>query len=287
MLLVFIAPRSHTTSAQRKDKKDAPQTQAAAPPLVRTTSRHESRRLGYGGTVTILGAPTGSITIEAWPKSEVDITAEIELRAGTEEELSQLAAVNSFILDEEVNHLRLITTGTHDKAFMKRAARGFPKKLLGLPWKIDYRIRVPAFADLEINAGRGAINLSGVEGEISLMAVESDARLVLTGGYVKATIERGSLNVRLASRSWRGSGADIRIATGDLNVEFPAGMSIDINAEVLRSGRIENSYAELAPRERTTATPRSLRARIGAGGPLLTFTVADGTLRFTRAKESE
>ena len=282
VLLVFAGliacPHISTSYAQQ---------QAAAALLTRTTTRHEKRRFGYGGSLTLIGPPNGSITIEAWPRSEVDITADIELRAGTEEELSQLAVVNGFILDEEVNHLRILTTGTHDKAFMKRAARNFPKKLLGLPWKIDYRIRVPAFTDLEISAGSGPLTLTGVEGAIRIMAVESKADLTLTGGYVMATIERGSVNVRMTTRSWRGAGADIRLASGDMNFELPASASVDINADILRSGQIENSYNGLEPRDRTAFTPRSMRARAGAGGPTLSFTVADGTLRIKQRTESE
>lgn len=270
--------------AQQKNKRDAAATTAdaaasATPALTRTTTRHEVRRFGHGGSLTILGAPTGSITIEAWPRSEIDITADIELRAETEEDLARLSQVNSFLLDEDVNHLRILTTGTHDKKFMRRVAKDFPKKLLGLPWKIDYHLRVPASVDLEIDVGRGAFNLIGVEGAIRFTAVESDAKLTLTGGTVTATVGRGSINVNLAARNWRGRGADIRLATGDLTVELPASFSADIDASILRSGQIENSYAALAPRERTTSTPRSIKARAGVGGPTLTFTVGDGTLR--------
>ena len=237
--------------------------------------------------MTIIGAPTGSITIEAWPRSEVDITADIELRANTEEDLAQLAIVNNVLIDTDVNHVRILTTGTHDKSFMKRAARNFPKKLLGLPWRVDYRIRVPASIDMEINAGNGPFTLTGVEGSIRVMAAQSDARLVLTGGHVIATIERGSINVELAARSWRGAGADIRLATGDINVELPSGSSFDIDADVLRLGQIENSYPGLGPRdENRPRTPRSLRARAGAGGPTVAFTIGDGTLRIKQRKES-
>jgi hypothetical protein len=282
-LLLLAIPSSR---AQQKDKKDAPQPQAAQQ-LTRSTTRHETRRFGYGGSVTLIGAPNGSVTIEAWPRNEVDITADIELRAGTEEELSQLAAVNGFLLDEEVNHLRILTTGTHDKAFMKRNAKNFPKKLLGLPWKIDYRIRVPVNTDLEVNAGSGPFKLTGVEGTIRIMLVEAKADLTLAGGYVQATIARGTVNVRMTERSWRGAGVDIRLASGELNLELPPSASVDINADVLRTGAIERAYEGLEPQERTTFSPRSIRARAGAGGPTLALTVADGTLRIKQRTETE
>ncbi len=278
--LLLVSP----ATVLSQQKKEATTAAAALAPqaLKRTTTRHEVRRFGYGGSLTLLGAPAGSITIEAWSRSEVDITADIELQAGTEEDLTRLAAVNGFLLDEDVNHLRILTTGTHDKTFMRRAAKDFPKRLLGLPWKIDYHIRVPASTDLEIDAGRGAFNLTGVEGEIRYNALESDAKLTLTGGSVGVTVGRGTINIALATRNWRGRGAEIRLAIGDITVELPAGLSADINADILRSGQIENSYPALEPRERTSITPRSIKVRAGVGGPVLGFTVGDGTLRIKK-----
>jgi hypothetical protein len=266
-------------SAQQKEKgaQATPQTM-----LVRTTTKHEARRFGYGSSLTIVGAPVGSIIIEAWNKSEVDITADIELHAATEADLALLSTLNTFTLDEDANHIRILTTGTHDKAFMKRVAKKFPKSLLNLPWKIDYHIRVPAACDIEIDAGHGPISLAGVEGEISLRASESDAVLTLTGGVVRATIGIGSVKVNLAARSWRGAGALVELARGDLTVELPAGFNADINASILRSGQIENSYEALVPQERTTFTPQLIKGRAGSGGATLNFQVADGTLKIKK-----
>lgn len=259
---------------------NAPPSPSRTPLLKRTTTRHEIRRLDYGGMLTIYGAPEGSISIEAWAKNEVDITADIELSADTEDELARLANVNGFIVDDDVNHIRLITTGTHDRKFMKSAARDFPKKLLAMPWHVDYRIRVPALTDLEIYAGRGALTLSGVEGALRLNAGESaPASFSFTGGDAEATIQRGAVQLRVGARNWRGRGLNIRLGSGDLTVTLPASFSGDINAEVLRTGRVVNAYAGLAARERTQPTERSLQGRAGAGGASLSFIVGDGTLR--------
>ncbi|HEX8846807.1 MAG TPA: hypothetical protein VF791_19345 [Pyrinomonadaceae bacterium] len=279
ILLALLFPVCALTV--RAQKKDGPPPQSP-PALKRTTARHEVRRFVYGSSLTIVGAPAGSITIEAWPKNEVEITADVELHANTEADLALLAAVNNFTVDEDVNHLRILSTGTHDKAFMRRVAKKFPKHLLNLPWKIDYRIRVPPVCDLEIDAGRGPISLSGVEGAISLKALESDATLALTGGAVTATIGAGKVKVNLAQRSWRGAGAIIQLALGEMTVELPSGFSGDINADVLRSGQIENNYDELVPQERTSFSTRAMRGRAGAGGATLSFKVTDGTLRITK-----
>ncbi len=265
-----------TVSSSHAQQKSA--VAGTRPLLTRTTTKQETFRLGYGGTVTIIGAPQGSISIEGWSKSEVTVTADIELKAETEEDLNRLATVNGFLLDDDLNHVRVLTTGTHDKVFMRRVARNSPKKLLGLPWKIDYRIRVPAVTDLEINAGRGPINLKGVEGAIRLSATESETELALTGGTVSVTVASGKVALRIPVRSWRGGGADVRVAAGELAIELPAGFNGDIDAEILRVGRIENAFTELQSRERPGITDKVIRARAGAGGAFFKFTIGDGTI---------
>ena len=278
---LLLSATASTSAQKNKNVANAP----VAPLLTRTVSRHEVRRFGYGGTVTVVGAPRGSITIEGWSKSEVDITAEIEVQAATEEDLARLAAVNGFIIDDEGNHLSLLTTGMHDKSYMRKAAKSFPKQLLGLPWKIDYRVRIPVSTQLEINGGVGPISVSGVEGVITLSAPQTKATLTLTGGVVTGTIAAGTVNVRIPVRSWRGSGVDIQLASGEINVELPAGFNGDIDADILHSGKIENAYPGLETRDRTVFSEQTIHARAGAGGAFLRFKVGAGTIRLTKSAQ--
>lgn len=279
----LILPEVFNCSAALAQSKTATVRSNPAPLLTRSTTRQESLQFGYGGTVTVVGAPQGSISIEGWNRSEVAITAEIEWRAETEDDLNRLATVNSFVFDEEVNHLRILTTGTHDRRFMRRVAKDFPKRLIGLPWKLDYKIRVPTYTDLEIDAGSGPLYLSSVEGMIRLTAAETETKLFLTGGTISATIASGKANVNFLARSWRGAGAEIRLASGELTIEFPAGFNGDIDASILRSGKIEENYGGLVPRERNGITAQRVKARCGAGGALFQFTVGDGMIFFKKA----
>jgi hypothetical protein len=272
---------------QSSERKGAPAVAQAAPLLKRTTTRREVRRLGFGGSLTIYGAPVGSVTIEGWSKGEVEITAEVEQSADTEENLNRLAALNGFTLDEDMNHIRLTTVGTHDRKYLKRAARDLPKELAAMPWKIDYRVRVPASVDLELYTGRGALTVTGVEGALRVNAGDGPTDFTLAGGDVEATLRSGTVSVRVPARSWRGRGMSVRLASGELNVELPAGFSGDVDAEVLHAGRVENSYAGLAPREQTQATERSLKGRAGQGGAPLSFTVGEGTIRIMQVSSKQ
>jgi hypothetical protein len=288
ILLFALASLLPVPSPVTQKSKQTNNQQTAAPNitlLTRSTRRRESSRFSHGGTVTLVGAPRGAVTVEGWNRNEVEVTAEIELKAETEAELDRLAKVNNFVFDVDLNHISILTVGTHDRAYMKKSAKDFPKKLLNLPWRIDYRLRVPANTDLEISAGYGPLKVSAVEGAMRLSATESETSLTLTGGTVSTTITAGHVTLAIPSRSWRGAGADIRVATGVLNIELPPGFSGDIDADVLRNGKIVNTYEELAAREKPGITERTVRARAGGGGAYFKFTVGDGTVNIKRSGE--
>lgn len=262
------------------------QTSAAAQTttalIKRTTYKNEKIDFGAGGTLTIVGAPNGSITIEGWQKNEVEISAEIEVQAETETDLARLAAVNGFVVDQDFGHIRILSVGTNDKNYIKRIDKKFPKNLLDKPFRVDYHIKVPTFCDLEINGGRGDFNLSKVEGAMQIRFLEGNSEMNLTGGAIDAVFGGGSVSVNIASRNWRGRHADIQLATGSLNVQFLPNTNADINASVLRTGKIENSIEALKPRDqRAKFTEKTVIARYGNGGATLGFTVGDGTLKIS------
>lgn len=247
----------------------------------RTTYKTETAELGAGGTVTITGAPNGSITIEGWSKNEVEISAEIELQGANEADLAEIAKVSGFLVDQSFGHIRIMSVGTHDKEYLKKVAKKFPKRLLNSPLKIDYKIKVPSYCDLDINSGTGDLTLAKVEGAMLIKAFEGNASLNLTGGTVNATFGKGNVDVKINSRSWRGRQATVQVASGTLNVQLPNNMNAEIDASVLREGKIENSLTAIKPRNRTQFNEKMMLAKAGNGGATLSFTVGDGTLKMS------
>ncbi len=253
--------------------------QETKPLIKRTAFKTETVEFGVAGTVSIVGAPQGSITVEGWGKNAVEITAEVEMQAENEADLTELAKVNGFVIDNDFGHIRITSVGTHDKNYLKRVSKKFPKKLLGLPFKIDYVIRVPAYSDINIDGGNGDLNLSNVEGTMRINFLESNAKLNLIGGTVIATVGKGDVTVVIPNRSWRGRSADVQLASGNMIVQLPLNLNANIDAEVLRAGQVENVLTNLKPRERTKFTEKSILAKAGNGGAPFTFTVGDGNLK--------
>lgn len=256
--------------------------------LKKTTYKTETVDFGPGGTLSIKGAPKGSITIESWNKPEIEIAAEIEIQAPTEADLAQLATVNSFIVDSSFNITRVTSVGTFDKDYMKRTAKKFPKTLLGMPFKIDYKIKVPRYCDINVAGGEGDFSLTGVDGSVIVNYLNTNAKLNLIGGSLQATFGGGTVDVTIPTRSWRGRFADIQLTTGTMNVQLPLSFNAEVNASILRTGQIENTFAELKPKTRTAQfTEKSVVAKAGNGGVPLKFTVGDGTLKISEVKQNK
>lgn len=289
-LVTFISCAAIFAQNAERDKKNAGNAAtASAPTLTRTTTRRETKRLGYGGALTLLGAPEGSVTIESWQRPEIEIIAEIELHANTEEDLTQLARVTNFAINSDSpNNVIIATTGTHDRKFMK-TVRDFPKRLLNASWKIDYRLKVPASVDLSVYAVRGAVSIAGIEGDVRVQASDGDMTLMISGGALQATLTRGTMLFRPTQRSWRGRGAELNLATGTMTVELPASFNAEIAGSVLRTGTVENSYAEAVETNLVNAAndARNVRGRLGAGGAAFIFNVGDGTLRIGKVKDEQ
>jgi len=246
----------------------------------RTVYKSDKLDFGVGGTLAVVGAPNGSIRIEGWSNREIEISAVIEMQAPTEADLNTLAKVTGFITQESLGRTGIVSVGTHDKKYVKSIDKKFPKTLYGLPFKVDYVIKVPKYCDLQIDGGKGGLSITGVEGNMKINYLDSDAKIELVGGGILATIGTGDLEVTIPSRSWRGRFADIQIANGNMSLNLPTGLNAEFDAMILRTGKIENGFSGFVPRTRKTEfTDKSIVGKSGSGSIPLKFTVGDGTMK--------
>ncbi|MCO6511875.1 MAG: hypothetical protein J5I65_13880 [Aridibacter famidurans] len=253
--------------------------------LKRTTYKTETIESGVGGTVSIIGGPVGSIRVEGWSKNDVEISAEIEVTADNEADLTELAKVAGFMIDEGLTKINVITVGPHDKKYLKEAFKDFPKRLRYSPFRIDYIVKVPHYTDLVIDGGKGELTIASVEGSMKIEYLESIARFDVSGGSIQATIGVGTATVNVLKPSWRGRFADIQVAAGRIDVLMPKDMNANVLARVLRTGSIENNFKNIKPMRRTKFTDTSMDAVAGNGGARLAFTVGDGSLTLSHSKQ--
>jgi len=259
----------------------------SAPVLKRVTYKTDKLDFGSGGTLAVIGSPLGSVSVEGWQRNEIEISATIEVQAHSEADLTRLSGLTGFVLEESLGRTGIITTGTHDKRIAKQLGKKLAKTLAGMPFRVDYVIKVPRYCDLQIDGGKGAVSISGVEGTHKINFLESDAAFALVGGSILATIGKGTVSLSVPARGWRGRFAEVQLATGTMDVKLPAGLNAELDATILRTGKIENSLEGLTPRRRKGEfSDKSIVAKSGAGGIPLKFTVGDGTLKLSRSDGS-
>jgi hypothetical protein len=251
--------------------------------VTRTITKTDRFDFGAGGTVAITGAPAGSIKISPSATNEIEINAEIQLQAGSEADLARLIAVTGFVTDETAGKVGIISVGTHNKLGDKKLWKKFPKNLLGLPFVINYDVRVPKYCDLDINGGRGDLTIHGVQGSTTVNFLDTNADIEVIGGNTTITVACVKVTVALGVNGWAGRPAAIQVGNGELTVKLPSKTSAEIDAIILRTGQIENAVPDLKQRDRKTPfTDHLIMAKAGVGGASLKFTVGDGTLRMER-----
>ena len=253
---------------------------ASGQTLKRVVTKTDKLDFGAGGTFVIVGAPAGSIHITPASGNQIEINAEISFEASSEADLAVLENVDTYAMQETPGRVAITSVGTNDAKYLKRVAKKFPKQLVGLPYRIDYVIKVPRYCDLQVDGGKGDVSIGGIEGVIRLTSVESNTKLDLVGGTLNATLGKGNVSITIPARSWRGSEIDVALANGDMDIFFPVNVNAELDATVLRTGKIENSLLDLKPRIRTAKfTDTSISARSGNGIVPMKFTVGDGMLR--------
>ncbi len=256
---------------------------AALAQTARTTTKTDKFDLSSGATLTVTGAPNGSIKIVGSPKNEIEIIAIIGIEAANDVEFTKLAAITGFVTDESAIRVAVGSVGPHNKFGLKKLPKDFPKNLLTVPFRIDYEIRVPRYTDLEIDGGKGDLSITGVEGSMRVNFIETKGDVEVVGGTTNITVGKGTLDMAFGVRGWRGRSATVNVGTGGLNVSLPSNMHAEIDATVLKTGTIANSLVDLKPRDRKVAfTDRSIIAKAGVGGSPLKFTVGDGTMKLER-----
>ncbi len=121
--------------------------------------------------------------------------------------------------------------------------------------------------------------MKNVDGAMQVNFLETNAEMILTGGAVSANFGVGTVNIKIATPSWRGNKADFQLTNGALNVEISPSFNGFINAKVLRTGKIENECEFLKPQDRTKFSDNYIQAKSGGGGATLNLTVGDGMLK--------
>jgi len=255
----------------------------SAQTLKRTTTKTDSIPLGAGSTVSITGSPVGSIKVNVIPGTNVEISADIEVQAANETDLAAAAVLTTFVTQESLGSLVIVSVGRDSRRKFTSDEKKLIKRLAGMPYRIDYTIGVPRYTNVEITSGEGDVTFDADEGNHRINAIGGKINVTIKGGSLAATVAKGELHIQVPPSGRRGLNIDASVASGNLSITVPENLSADVDASVLRTGKIYNEIPNLKPRDRKLPfTEKIVQGRAGVGGPAIKLTVGDGGLWLQR-----
>jgi hypothetical protein len=223
--IASVALACSIAPASAQSKSD---TAATGPLVHRTVTVEREVDAAYGEELRITTGPKGGVKIVTWRQPKIHVEAHIEVDAPTEADLEMLAHTIAIYVDPSPTSVEVTTRGPHDKDWMK-GIKNFPKRLLTMPWRIDYVVQVPEYTSLAIGVVDGDTVVEGVNGIISIVNARGDVHLTNISGATQASTGAGNLFVTTPERSWHGGNFG-GSCTGDLLFVAPAGFSAELTA---------------------------------------------------------
>ena len=141
--------------------------------------------------------------------------------------------------------------------------------------KVTYTIRMPAGANLAAKTVNGSVEVRGLMADVHASTVNGGVTLETTGRATASTVN-GNVNatVGLLDR-------DSKFSTVNGKIVIAVGSSLNADVEISTvNGKIET---DLPITIQGTMSRRSLKGRIGNGGPRLVLSTVNGSIRIEKS----
>lgn len=142
---------------------------------------------------------------------------------------------------------------------------------------VDFTVKVPRDAKLVLTTVNGAVDASGLGGDVEATTVNGSVKLV-TAGVARAETVNGSLHIVMGRADWTDT-LKFETVNGSIRIDFPASLSANVDAEVV-NGSIDSDFEVSGGK----ATRRKLTGTIGRGGRALELETVNGSVVLRRGQ---
>lgn len=137
---------------------------------------------------------------------------------------------------------------------------------------VHFVVRVPAYANVDVNTVNGSIEVEELRGRVDASTVNGDIEAASSGGPVRARTVNGSIRARGQVAT---DGIEYETVNGSIEIELPASVNADVYLRTT-NGRVTSDF----PITFTgTINPRHIEAKLGDGGPALRARTVNGGIR--------
>jgi DUF4097 and DUF4098 domain-containing protein YvlB len=154
----------------------------------------------------------------------------------------------------------------------------FPKRrgFFGGQRKVDYVIRLPARARVEVETVNGKLRVEGMRDRVRASTVNGSVELRDVSGEVEASTVNGSINAHYLKPDDRGRHR-FSTTNGAVRLELPPDVTGDFEARTV-NGSIKTDF----PLEVSGKVGRRLRGRLGEGRATYHITTVNGSVRLMK-----
>lgn len=137
--------------------------------------------------------------------------------------------------------------------------------------QVEYRVRVPAGAEVKVETVNGGIEVSGLKGRVDAETTNGGVQARDIAGALVATTTNGGLDIDLATMPQEG--VKLECTNGGIKVRLPRDAKTTISARITNGGIDVDGLEIQASGEQSR---RRLEGRLNGGGPRLEIEGTNG-----------
>ena len=149
--------------------------------------------------------------------------------------------------------------------------------LIGVSFEINYHVKVPASARIQVRTSNGTLSINGVSGRVKLNDTNGAIIAKAIGGGFEARTTNGMVDVDIAKG---GELVDLRAVNGSVHLALPANVNANLSATSV-NGAVEVTGLPFENFGDAARDARRVRGRINAGGPPIELNAINGSVRVT------
>lgn len=177
------------------------------------------------GSLLEVDNTNGSIEISVWDRNEIHIEAEKKVRTRGGQDPAEALEALQVIIEQTSGGVRIDTEYPRSDGWWSR----------GASMSVDYRIQVPAQADLDLDTVNGKVSVEGVRGDLSLASTNGGITVENSGGRVDARTTNGGIDVEL-EEVLDGEDMSFRTTNGGISLALPGTARASVNARTTNGG---------------------------------------------------
>ena len=216
----------------------------------------ETRPMAKDGKFS-LDNTNGRIEVTGWDEARVSIEA--TKRAGSDRALREM----EIEIDEDDGDVRVRT-------------RHRRSRLFGGQGRVDYLVKVPRTARVDIENVNGRVEIRGVSAPVEATTVNGSVEVQEATGAVEATAVNGSVEASLTRLDPDGS-SRLRTTNGSVRLTLPRDANAEIDARTVNGGVGCDFELDNGRKSR-----RRIEGRIGTGGARFDLAAVNGSVNIDR-----